>query len=178
VIEPATAPVECVVLLHGLGRTSRSMARMQQSLEAAGYFVANIGYPSRRRPVEELACDAVERGLAVCRARQASRIHFVTHSLGGILVRYYLTHHAVPELGRVVMLGPPNQGSEVVDVFSRMPAFTAITGPAGPQLGTGPTSLPRALGPVSYPVGVIAGTRSIKAPTICSVTRSPTAFHR
>jgi triacylglycerol lipase len=157
----AAAPVECVILLHGLGRTSRSMQTLQRALEQSGYVVANIGYPSRKFPVEQLATGAVERGLAACRKQGASRIHFVTHSLGGILVRYYMRDHDVPELGRVVMLAPPNQGSEVVDAFSRVPGFAAITGPAGLQLGTDPAALPNALGPVTFPVGVIAGTGSI-----------------
>jgi triacylglycerol lipase len=160
-IHDQAAPVECVVLLHGLGRTAQSMRPLQGALERSGYVVANIGYPSRRYAIDALATDAVGRGLAACREHRANRIHFVTHSLGGILVRHYLSSHAVPELGRVVMLAPPNQGSEVVDVFSRVPGFAAITGPAGVQLGTGPTSLPNALGPVSFPVGVIAGTRSV-----------------
>jgi pimeloyl-ACP methyl ester carboxylesterase len=88
-------------------------------------------------------------------------IHFVTHSMGGILVRYYLARHTVPELGRVVMLAPPNQGSEVVDRFSKMPGYETVNGPAGYQLGTAPDSVPNSLGPVTYPVGVIAGTESV-----------------
>jgi hypothetical protein len=91
----------------------------------------------------------------------ASRIHFVTHSLGGILVREYLATHSLPALGRVVMLGPPNQGSEIVDRLGSWRLFAVINGPAGRQLGTGAHSVPNRLGPVTYPVGVIAGHHSI-----------------
>lgn len=152
---------DCVVLLHGLARTPRSMAPLATALREQGYVVANIGYPSRSEPIEVLANRAVKEGIDTCRASTGGDIHFVGHSLGGILVRYYLAHHELPELGRVVMLAPPNQGSEVVDRWSRVPGFGLVNGPAGAQLGTGEGSLPAQLGAVDYPVGVIAGTRSI-----------------
>lgn len=155
------APQECVILLHGLARSSYSMTRIEDALQEAGFVVANINYPSREYPIEELAADAVNQGLQDCRSRDVDSIHFVTHSMGGILVRYYLSHHAIPELGRVVMLGPPNQGSEIVDQFADVPGFSTFNGPAGLQLGTGPDSLPNRLGAVDFPVGVIAGTGSI-----------------
>jgi triacylglycerol lipase len=157
----SAAPTECVILLHGLARTSRSMVKLEDALREKGYAVANIDYPSRKHPIESLAPEAVGRGLEACRKGQAPKIHFVTHSLGGILVRYYLARNSVPELGRVVMLGPPNQGSEVVDRFSKVPGYAIFNGKAGYQLGTGPDSVPNMLGPVLFPVGVIAGTESV-----------------
>ncbi|MCU0753782.1 MAG: alpha/beta fold hydrolase [Xanthomonadales bacterium] len=157
----AQTEAECVVLLHGLARSSASMRPMAAALEDRGYRIANIDYPSREQPIERLAPLAVGEGLAQCRAQSATAIHFVTHSLGGILVRAYLGEHAVPELGRVVMLGPPNQGSEVVDQFAGVPGFEALNGPAGGQLGTGPNSVPLKLGRVDFTLGVIAGTQSI-----------------
>lgn len=157
----ATTPTECVILLHGLARTSGSMAKLGDALKGNGYSVANIGYPSRQHPIESLAPEAIDRGLSVCRKHAPAKIHFVTHSLGGILVRYYLSRADIPELGRVVMLAPPNQGSEVADKFSGVPGYTTINGPAGHQLGTESGSVPNMLGPVTYPVGVIAGTKSI-----------------
>ena len=157
---------DCVVLLHGLARTAASMARLEEALTDAGFAVANIDYPSRKYAVQQLAPLVIEKGLAACRSRQAEIIHFVTHSLGGILVRYYLAEHDLPEhhllkLGRVVMLGPPNRGSQVVDKLARVPGFGLWNGPAGLQLGTGEDSLPRQLGPARFAVGVIAGTRSL-----------------
>jgi len=169
---PAVAMADCVVLLHGLARTARSMEVLEESLQNAGYRVANVDYPSREQRVEDLAPTAVEAGLGECDAGADERVHFVTHSMGGILVRYYLAHHRIPNLGRVVMLAPPNGGSEVVDEMKDMPGFELVNGPAGLQLGTGPDSLPLQLGAVTYPVGVIAGTRSVN-PLLSSYLPDP-----
>lgn len=136
------------------------MAALATRLEAEHYLVANIGYPSRQFPAEELAQLAVEQGLEVCDKVGAAPINFVTHSLGGILVRVYLQEHARGDIGRVVMLGPPNQGSEVVDKLKDAPGFALLNGPAGRQLGTGAADLPKSLGPVGFELGVIAGTQS------------------
>lgn len=154
-------PKQCVILLHGLSRTDFSMFRMERALEESGYLVANIHYDSREHIVEDLASIAIEEGLQSCRERQARRIHFATHSLGGILVRYYMQSNSIPELGRVVMLAPPNQGSEIIDVFGRMPGFELFSGEPARQLGTGPNSLVNNLPGVSFELGVIAGNRSI-----------------
>jgi triacylglycerol lipase len=148
-------------LLHGLCRSSRSMEPMARELTRQGYQVWNIDYPSRTATVEQLAESVVGRAVANCESSGATQINFVTHSLGGILVRYYLAHHSIPELGRVAMLGPPNQGSEVVDKLGHWWLFKKINGPAGDELGTDKNSVPNRLGPAHFPVGVIAGTRSI-----------------
>jgi pimeloyl-ACP methyl ester carboxylesterase len=144
---------QCVILLHGLGRTDRSMNVMAEALASAGYATSNLDYPSRDAPVEKLALDAIPRGLGRCRALEARRIHFVTHSMGGILVRYYLSQKSIAELGRVVMLSPPNQGSEVTDALQDTAFYQWHNGPAGQQLGTGSDSFVLQLGPVDYPVG-------------------------
>jgi len=164
---------ECVVLLHGLARTSSSMNRMQEALEDAGYLTANINYPSRHHEIKELAEMAVGTGLEECRAfSDADTIHFVTHSLGGILVRQYLSKDSIDELGRVVMLGPPNQGSAAVDNLDSVPGFDWLNGPAGRQLGQGEDSIPIALGPVDFELGVIAGNRTID-PITSAVLENP-----
>lgn len=158
---PLAATAECVVLLHGLGRVSNSMGELETKLGPAGYSVANIRYPSRSHPVDVLAEDAIGRGLSECRAKGAQKIHFITHSLGGILLRYYVGEHKIDELGRVVMLGPPNQGSQIVDGLLPVPGFRFIGGPAGVTLGTGEESIIASLGPVDFDLGVIAGSTNI-----------------
>ncbi|NNF68040.1 MAG: alpha/beta hydrolase [Gammaproteobacteria bacterium] len=152
---------ECVILLHGLGRTASSMKRMEEGLSSGGYLVANIGYDSRSGPIRELAEKAIPQGLEKCREGDAGTIHFVTHSLGGILLRAFLEKNTIKELGRSVMLAPPNQGSAAVDVYRRIPGFGLVNGDAGFELGTDDKSVPLSLGPVSFDVGIIAGDRTI-----------------
>ena len=150
----ATEP-ETVVLLHGLGRSSFSMKQLASSLEEAGYSTVNIDYPSTRLEVEALG-GMLEDRLAAC-CLEAERVHFVTHSLGGIVVRAYLAEHSPPNLGRVVMLAPPNRGSEWVDALRDVAVFEWIMGPTAVELGTDPESLPNRLPPADYPLGIIAG---------------------
>jgi hypothetical protein len=152
---------ECVVLLHGLGRTARSMYKLEEMLLEAGFSTANIDYPSRHKPIGLLAHEAIPDGVAACRSQSAEKIHFVTHSMGGILVRYYLANSEIDELGRVVMLSPPNQGSEIVDKLDGLPGFSGAVGPAGLELGTNGQSVPLRLGPATFDVGIITGDRGI-----------------
>lgn len=159
VIEPPSSVPETVVLLHGLGRSSFSMKQLASSLEDAGYATVNIDYPSTRLEAEDLG-GMLEQQLAVC-CLEAERVHFVTHSLGGIVVRAYLAEHSLPNLGRVVMLAPPNQGSEWVDALRDVAVFEWIMGPTAVELGTDPESLPNRLPPADYPVGIIAGNQVV-----------------
>lgn len=152
---------ECVILLHGLARTSASMKLMKSELESAGFVVANIDYPSREQTVQQLATPTIDKGLKFCEKQGASVVHVVTHSMGGILFRQYVSEHGAEKFTRTVMLAPPNKGSEVVDEMSELPGFKFLNGPAGVQLGTGADSLPLQLGPATSDVAVIAGTFSI-----------------
>lgn len=158
---PVDVTDHCVILLHGLARTRHSMSAVADALEEAGYRVANIGYASRRERIEVLAEDAVSRGLSQCQKENSQYVHFVTHSMGGILLRYYLSHNEIPTLRHVVMMAPPNQGSEVVDTWKARPGFKSLNGPAGLQLGTDKDSIPSQLGPVDFSLGVIAGTATV-----------------
>lgn len=151
---------ECVILLHGIVRTSRSMRKLGEALQEEGYKVANWSYPSREQPIDALAEEAIPKAVEACSGPSIKRINFVTHSMGGILIRHYLANNEIDDLGRVVMLSPPNQGSELVDLWSDWPGFELINGPAGYQLGTGEESVPLQLGAANFDVGIITGRKT------------------
>jgi hypothetical protein len=155
------APQEGVILLHGISRTSSSLRRMQTAIEAAGFATLNLGYASRRKSLEALAEDIHPAISRFAHGIEGS-IHFVGHSMGGLLARVYIAKYRPERLGRVVMLGTPNGGSEIADRLKNFFAYRAYFGPAGQQLVTQRNPATHAILPrIDYPVGIIAGNRSV-----------------
>lgn len=152
-------PAECVFVLHGLARGARSMARLSTQLSDARFVVHNLDYPSTEEPFPRLVAllrTRVDHEGAACPA-----IHFVTYSLGGLVVRAFLEQSPPSRLGRVVMIAPPNHGSQIVDHLGDTWIFRTLLGPVASELGTTPESVPNRLGPPRYPLGIIAGDRAI-----------------
>lgn len=165
----ALSEIETVVLLHGLGVGGWTMHCLGSALARDGFHVVNLSYPSRTVLLETLARDCLPAQLAAHVPAASPRLHFVTHSMGGILVRAWLgrqsrTGPVFPaNLGRVVMLAPPNAGSEAAERLGRSGLFRALLGPNLSLLGTAPQHLPQRLGPwpTTAELGIIAGNRSV-----------------
>ncbi|UZJ44446.1 hypothetical protein OOT55_17580 [Marinimicrobium sp. C6131] len=115
---------DCVILLHGLARASASMDKLDDELTRQGYSVMNHPYPSRHKKIQQLASSEIPLALDKCTAK--GEVHFVTHSLGAIVLRQYLNDYSIERLGRTVMLAQPNQGSQVVDKLKGIPGFKLI----------------------------------------------------
>jgi len=156
----AGGPRETAVLLHGLGRGASSMSVLEAALVERGYRVINLDYPSTLHSIDELVGILAGELDRCCRTAEAP-VHIVTHSLGGIMVRAYLAREDFAPLGRVVMLSPPNQGSELVDAFGDNPLYELILGPAAQELGTEDDNVLRELPAVDFELGVITGDEVI-----------------
>lgn len=150
---------QCVVLIHGLGRSSSSMTEMQDALLREGYQTVNLGYSSTQDDIETITKEDYPRALQRCIAFKPEAIHFVTHSLGGIILRKAFGNAKPENLGRVVMLSPPNKGSKLVDTIKDWWLFQWLMGPAGQQLTTGADFKALQLGKADFNLGIITGNR-------------------
>lgn len=150
---------EPVLLLHGLGRRAGCMRPLAARLERDGFAPRLLDYPSRHHRIVEL----VERYVRpeIDALSGDGPVHAVTHSLGGLLVRAYAERHGLPDGSRVVMIAPPNRGSEVADLVAHLPPFRWWFGPALDELGTAPGCVPATLGDCDFELGVIAGDRRL-----------------
>ena len=150
-----------VVLLHGLGRNKCIMQPLEKHLVAEGYNVYNDDYVSRQYSVEDCA-EQIYRRIHSYFAIDKQSLHFVGHSLGGIIIRYLLAHFSFSNVGRVILIGTPNQGTPIVDFLRHFPWYRWTYGPAGQQLGTGKDSIIHQLPKrANFECGIIAGNRTV-----------------
>ena len=152
---------EFVVLFHGLGRTERSLNDLEKRLIKEGYAVISASYPSLKKSTDHMVKHFVNPTLNKPPISTAKRFHIVTHSLGGVLIRTAFSNGVPQNLARVVMMGPPNQGSEVIDYYQKSALHKRALGPGGMSLGTSTSGIPAKLGPVGFELGVIAGNKSV-----------------
>jgi triacylglycerol lipase len=152
---------ECVVLLHGVALSGWAMNPLARALEEAGYRTINVSYPSRTLAIDAIARDFLPAQLRAHQVEQAPRLHFVAHSMGSLVVRAYLQEHRPPNLGRVVMLGPPNHGSAAADRAADFAIMRRVIGVNLGRLGQGPDGISPRLPPADYDLGIIAGTAHI-----------------
>ncbi len=148
-----------VVLLHGIGRSNKSMRTLERVLAFDGYQLLNIDYPSRTKDMLSLAKDVYQQIHPVCNQSDIT-LHFVTHSMGGIVLRELLAFYQINNLGRIVMLAPPNHGSEVADFLKNNWFFKFFYGPAGIQLTTENAKKYPPL-PNHCETGIIAGNKAL-----------------
>lgn len=150
---------EDVVLIHGILRTRYSMRPVARHLVRRGYRTFLFGYPSRREPIAEsadrLAAWLKEKGLPA----EGRPLHFVTHSMGGLVARDCLTRHDIEGAGKLVQLTPPNQGSCRARQLRDLWLFRILFGPAGQELTDGPEGFHSRCGVPDVPIGIIAGGR-------------------
>jgi len=149
-----------VLLLHGIGGHAAMMRPCELALQAAGYRVLNLSYPSLRQNMQQIA-EGLAPELAAFAEELDGPLHIVTHSMGGLIARILINRHRPPNLGRVVMLAPPNAGSELADLWREHWWFRRLLGPAGGQLATRrDTDLSEALGITDFDLGIIAARGS------------------
>jgi pimeloyl-ACP methyl ester carboxylesterase len=145
---------EWVVLLHGLLRNPGSMEKIERALMACGYHVVNFGYPSTRESI----MDSADRlNAEMKKLPPGATVHFVTHSMGAIVVRYYLANYQAIPPARFVMIAPPNRGSSLARGLLRFSLFRWIFGRAGEEVAQVPRSLVSSLPAPRCEFGVIAG---------------------
>lgn len=149
---------ECVVLIHGFLRSSNHLRNLSDFLIENGYYVVSIDYESTSMSIPEIANSNLSNLEEHC---QNQKIHFVTHSLGGILLRSYLKRNQIKHLGKIVMLAPPNKGSEVADFLSKFKVFNLILGPVVSQLKTDQNSYVNSLGLPNFQFGIKMGNLTI-----------------
>ena len=148
---------EAVIVIHGFARRANSMGKLAEHIHREGYEVRNVGYSSIQQSLDEIQADVFEKFNQYILSNPDKKIHFVGHSLGGLLIRAYLDQKSLKNLGSVVLMGAPNKGSALVDEYEERWFFSWL-GSGLSELGADSEFLKKLKAPY-YTVGVIAGSR-------------------
>lgn len=154
---------ETVILLHGIIRNHFDMMLLEKRMKKEGYACINIKYPSTKHAIDDLAEQINEQ---LCQNESytgADKVHFVVHSMGGLITRHILAKHRPHNLGSVIMLGTPNKGSEMADYLDEhkylASPFHFIFGPSARQLRTNHKHFENEI--IDFPLGIIASDASL-----------------
>lgn len=144
-----------VVLLHGILKSSKCMKSFEKAFLECNYKVLNIDYPSTKLDILSIV-DFIKPQIIEF-SNSVDRLHFVGHSLGGLIIRTLLNQYNFTNLGRVVLIGTPNKGTKLADFFKNFWLYKKLFGPAGQQLTTNQKDIKTSLGNIKYEMGIIAG---------------------
>ncbi|MCC2646219.1 MAG: alpha/beta fold hydrolase [Rickettsiaceae bacterium] len=153
------AAQECVVLLHGYGRSSKSMRSIESLLVSHNYKVINIDYPSRQFNLTDITHKKVKPLIVECLNKE-EKIHFVGYSMGGVITKHFIETHQVPNLGNVVFIASPIKGSDISAKLSKNSFFRLIFGPAAADLSTESDFVKSLKEEIFYPLGIITASIS------------------
>jgi pimeloyl-ACP methyl ester carboxylesterase len=132
------APRKVIVLVHGFMDTRFHLYFMEKELIADGYVVINKTYPSASMSIEECAdylAGVIQRGTEDIKGPY--ELDFITHSMGGLVARCYLSRHRPPQAKRLVMIATPNRGVTKAELAARLPLADRVLGPALMEMAQG-----------------------------------------
>ena len=149
---------ESVIVIHGFARRASSMNTLAYAIHQAGYEVRNVGYNSINQNLNDIKEEVFEKFNQYISLNPGKKIHFVGHSLGGLLIRAYLEENKLNNLGVVILMGTPNKGTQLVNQYEDKWYFSWL-GPVISELGVDSSQFLEALQDPYYTVGVIAGSK-------------------
>ncbi len=147
-----------ILLIHGIGRSTGTFTNMKAAMLQQGHAAVSVSYPSTRRSIE---AHAAQIARLISNLENTKRISFVTHSMGGLVVRKLLARNddwkTKITVDSIVQIAPPNQGSAIARWLKDNPLYKTVSGPAGQELTPEATAR---LPPLKHVFSIIAGGRN------------------
>ena len=160
------------IIFHGIYGESKDLQHISNILNVKGYPVVNIQYPTTTHPIEEMTekyiTPVIEKQIKNLNILNSNlktedqknlKINFIVHSMGSVLLRYYLKNHKIDNMGKVMFISPPSHGSPLSDnpISDSIPYFL---GPAVSQIKTDKNSFINTLGEPDYQCYILIGDHS------------------